>query len=330
MTWRVFYSYSHKDAELREKLATHLRPLVHQRKIVEWCDREIEPGTDWQTAINEQLESAHLILLLLSADYLASEYCFGVEVERALERLKRGDARVVPVLLRPCLWDESRFSELQIIPRSARAISSWTSEDEAFQAVARELRELVSQEPPAASQRAAAGGDLEALRPSMELVRGQISAYAQLYERTRQRMPTSPERTVRLSDILHKMRALAVAAYPLLDELANSPSPGDRLAAIAILQVFATERALPFIVQVVSSEKPFVTYQALKALHFAVGALDPRFYPQLMEAMHKAQDALNSASVADDSDRQEILRNARSELNATIESLSVQGGKSEG
>ena len=79
MAWRVFYSYSHKDAELRERLATYLAPLKQQQKIIEWHDRKIEPGANLDTEINAQLESAHLILFLLSADFLASEYCFGVE-----------------------------------------------------------------------------------------------------------------------------------------------------------------------------------------------------------------------------------------------------------
>ena len=73
-----------------------------------------------------------------------------------------------------------------------------------------------------------------------------------------------------------QMRALATASYPLLDELCNSPSPGERLAAVAILQVFATEQSLQFLVRLVGSEKPFVGYHAAKALQFAVGALDAR------------------------------------------------------
>jgi hypothetical protein len=89
MAWRVFYSYCHEDAALREKLGTYLAPLKHQGKIVEWHDRKIEPGAEWQAEISTQLKSAHLILLLISADFLASEYCFGVEVEQALTRLKR-------------------------------------------------------------------------------------------------------------------------------------------------------------------------------------------------------------------------------------------------
>jgi len=78
-------------------------------------------------------------VLLISADFLASEYCFGVEVEKAFARLKRGEVKVVPILLKPCLWEESRFSVLQIIPRDARAITSWASTEEAFKDVAQEI-----------------------------------------------------------------------------------------------------------------------------------------------------------------------------------------------
>jgi hypothetical protein len=120
MAWRLFYSYSHKDAELRERLGTHLAPLKRRQKISEWHDRKIEPGANWHTEISSQLETANLILFLLSADFMDSEYCFGVEVERAMERAKRAEVKIAPILLRPCLWQESPFSELQIIPRDAR------------------------------------------------------------------------------------------------------------------------------------------------------------------------------------------------------------------
>jgi len=104
MTWRIFYSYSHADAGWRNRLATYLAPLKQKNRIAEWYDREIQPGSDWNGAISTQLDSADLYLMLISAEFLASDYCFGVEVERALARLKRGEAKVVPVLLKSCLW----------------------------------------------------------------------------------------------------------------------------------------------------------------------------------------------------------------------------------
>ena len=98
MTWRVFYSYSHKDTELRNQIGTFLAPLRHNNKIVEWHDRKIEPGANWQNEISDRLDSAHLISLLISADFLASDYCFGVEVEKAMRRLKRGAVRIAPMI----------------------------------------------------------------------------------------------------------------------------------------------------------------------------------------------------------------------------------------
>jgi HEAT repeats len=126
-----------------------------------------------------------------------------------------------------------------------------------------------------------------------------------------------------MEQIFEKMRALATASYPLLDELASSPFPGERLAAVAILQVFATEQYLPFLVKLVGSEKPFVGYHATKALRFAVGSLDPHVYPQLLEAIHTAQKALESASVGFDTDRGTVLRAAEEELQQTIQTLST-------
>lgn len=324
MGWQVFYSYSHKDAELRERLSIYLAPLARQKKIAEWHDRQIEPGADWENEISSHLESADLILLLVSADFLASEYCFGVEVERALTRLKQGVAKVIPILLRPCLWEESRFSELQIIPRNAKPITSWLSPEEALTDVASEISKLVSASPPLPPD--PARPEVRGFQSSLDLVRGQVRSYARLYERTRQRMKSSDERTRRMGDIFKRMHSLTTAYYPLLDELSRSPSPGERLAAVAILQVFATEEYLPFLVKLVGSEKPYVAYQAAKALHFAVGASDPNVYPKLLDGIRQAQASLTSAT----GDRQRVLRAAEMELLATVDSLSVASVKPDG
>lgn len=323
MVWKVFYSYSHKDAEFRERLGTYLAPLAHQKKIVEWYDRKIEPGADWDTEIRDELNSAHLIVLLISEDFLASEYCFGVEVERALTRLKQGYAKVVPILLKPCLWQESRFSELQIIPRHAKAITSWTSREEAFVEVATEIRSLITEPPPPLPQTTPKAGAVESVESSLSLVYDQVRSYAHLYERIRQRMRPSHDRTRRMEEVFQKMRKLATASYPLLDELADSPSPGERLAAVAILQVFASEQYLPLLVQLVRSEKPFVGYHATRALSFAVGGIDPRAHPQLLQAILDARAALKSADAGFDTDRQTVLREAEQTLRATMDSLAA-------
>ena len=327
MSWRIFYSYSHKDAELRQTLATFLAPLKQKGKIVEWYDRQIRPGADWNKEISSELDSANLILLLVSADFLASDYCDGVEVEKAMTRLKRKEVEVVPILLRQCLWKESRFSELQFIPRNDRPIVGSSSLDEAFAEVAREIQQIVAIAPSLASgvsQPAAKRFD-----SSLDLVRDQIRSYSRQYERTRQRMRPSHARTQRMEEVFERMRQLTPCAYPLMDELAESPSPGERLCSVAILQLFAAKEYLPFLVQMVGSEKPFVGYHAIKALRFAVGALDPLYHQELSAALDKAEAALRSAAVGLDTDRQRLLREAKDELSRTTKELSAGGAKSD-
>ncbi|CAD6561487.1 toll/interleukin-1 receptor domain-containing protein [Paraburkholderia sabiae] len=325
MSRRVFYSYSHVDAELRANLASHLATLVQQGKIEEWHDRKITPGKDWDQEISDALESADIILLLVSADFLASEYSFGVEVDRALALVKEKDIHVIPVLLRPCLWEESRFSALQPLPRNQQPVTSWPSRDDAFKEIAREIGNLASQPRPQRTPVNTAAVRADQTAQSLELIREQIYAYARLYEMTRQRMSASAERTARMEQIFQSMKSIAVSCYPMLSELSSSRAPGERLAAIAILQTFATAQALPFLVKMIGSEKPFVGYQAAKALKLAVERLDPRVHPQLLQSILDAQAADAIAMLGHDTDRVKLLREAERELRAHMKALSTPG-----
>lgn len=328
MGWNVFYSYAHEDDELRNKLASFLAPLRQQSRITEWHDRKTEPGAPWDAEIRSKLSQANLFLFLLSYEFLASDYCFGVEVENAFERAKLGQARVVPILIKPCLWEDSRFSALQIVPRDAKPICS--SDDprsaslELFREVAKEIRDIVAQEPPQPEERKAEHPEVHKFDTALELVRNQVRSYAHIYERARQRMPPSDARTARMEQIMTSMRNLATASYPLLHELAASPSPGERLAAVAILQVFASESLLPFLVGLVKSEKPFVCFHALKALRFAVNSLDPTSYDALTRAVEEAKAALQQVhpAVGPGTDRARMLADAEQELRANIDSIS--------
>ena len=95
----VFYSYAHKDAKLRDELGKHLVPLKRQGFIVDWYDRNISAGKEWEQEIDDYLNTAHIILLLISPDFLASEYCYSIEMISAMERHYAGEARVIPIIL---------------------------------------------------------------------------------------------------------------------------------------------------------------------------------------------------------------------------------------
>ncbi|MBS0205465.1 MAG: toll/interleukin-1 receptor domain-containing protein [Planctomycetes bacterium] len=140
---RVFYSYSRKDKVLRDKLDAHLSLLKNEGKIVGWHDRDIEAGQDWATAIDENLNRADLILLLISSDFLASDYCYKLEMTQALKRHNAGTARVIPVILRPCDWRSAQFAALNALPDSGEAVTSWENEDAAFANIAAGIRRAV-------------------------------------------------------------------------------------------------------------------------------------------------------------------------------------------
>lgn len=149
---RVFISYSHKDEALRAELETHLALLKREGAIDVWSDHRIAAGSELDASISDALENADIVLLLLSADFIASDYCFGIEMKRALERHERREAVVVPVLLRPCDFNTAPFGRLKAIPTDARPVVKWPNRDDAFLDIVRHLRALLKR--PAAQSRA--------------------------------------------------------------------------------------------------------------------------------------------------------------------------------
>jgi len=141
----VFFSYAHKDEELRDELEKHLAILKRQGVIAGWHDRKIGPGREWQGQIDAHLNSAGIILLLVSSDFLASDYCYDNEMKRAMERHEAGEARVIPVILRPVDWKGAPFAKLQALPKDAKAVTTWPNRDEAFANVAQGIRAAVEE-----------------------------------------------------------------------------------------------------------------------------------------------------------------------------------------
>ena len=138
----LFFSYSHKDEPLKNELETHLKLLERQALISGWHDRKILPGSKWDQEIDHNLETAQIVLLLISADFIASEYCWGREVRMALERHESGEAIVVPIILRPCDWQSAPFAMLQGLPREMKPITSWTDRDAAWTDVSLGIRAI--------------------------------------------------------------------------------------------------------------------------------------------------------------------------------------------
>lgn len=136
----VFCSYAHKDAVWLRKLEAHLSVFKRQGLISLWHDRLISPGTNWAQEIDVHLETASVILLLVSADFFASDYCYGVEMKRALERHEANEARVIPIMVRQVEWADAPIAHLQALPTDARPLSMWRDKDTALAIVAAGIR----------------------------------------------------------------------------------------------------------------------------------------------------------------------------------------------
>jgi len=144
-TVKIFCSYAHKDQTFLSTLKTHLFPLQRRGLIDTWSDIDISPGTDWEKKIETHLNTAHIILLLISPDFMASDYCYSKEMQRALERHERDEARVIPIILRPVDWQDTPLGKLQALPLTAKPVVLWTDLDAAFFDVALGIRKAVEE-----------------------------------------------------------------------------------------------------------------------------------------------------------------------------------------
>ncbi len=144
---RLFFSYSHKDSELRRELDAHLSPLKREGLIQGWYDREIVAGAEWNEEIERNLEAADIILLLVSADFINSDYCYEKEMMRAMEKHASGDARVIPIILRECNWQSTHFGKLQALPTNLMPITDnlWPSRDAVWTDVVKVIREAIGE-----------------------------------------------------------------------------------------------------------------------------------------------------------------------------------------
>jgi hypothetical protein len=143
MAARVFFSYSHDDEQHRNQLEKHLALLSRQGHIETWHDRHIPAGGELDDYIDHEINRADIILLLVSASFIASAYCYSLEMARAMERHEKGEARVVPVIVRDCDWHSAPFGKLKAVPTDGKPIVSWTNFDAAYTDVAKEIRRLV-------------------------------------------------------------------------------------------------------------------------------------------------------------------------------------------
>jgi hypothetical protein len=144
-TIEIFLCYAHEDKAFLKKLEQHLAPLKRQGLITAWHDGDIHAGATWEQEIHVHLHSAQLVLLLVSPSFMDSDYCYSIEMTQALERQRRGESRVIPVIVRAVYWQGEPLGALQVLPPDGKPIASWRHQDEAFLKVIEGIRQVVEE-----------------------------------------------------------------------------------------------------------------------------------------------------------------------------------------
>jgi hypothetical protein len=141
----IFFSYAREDQKLLHQLQKFLKPLKQAGLVNDWHDGNISPGKQWADEITRHLNTAHIILLLVSVDFIDSDFCQSVEIKRAMERNEAGEARVIPVILRPVNWWGELFGRLQALPMGAVPVTKWRNREDAFLIIAEGIRKAVEE-----------------------------------------------------------------------------------------------------------------------------------------------------------------------------------------
>ena len=142
---RLFISYAHKDESFRAELDAHLKLLQRIGLVQKWDDRLLKAGEEWKAGIDENLERADMVLLLVSADFINSDFCWKKEMDRALERHEAGEAQVIPVIIRDANWTKAKFATLQALPREGKAVALWPDRDSAWRNVAEGIQKAAEE-----------------------------------------------------------------------------------------------------------------------------------------------------------------------------------------
>jgi len=215
-TISVFYSYSHKDESLRDSLETHLSILSRKGIVSSWHDRRILPGCEWEKEIDENIRTADLILLLVSPDFIASDYCFGKELSIAIENHESKKSMVIPVIIRPVDWEDAPFAKLQALPTDALPVTNWTNQDQAWLDIAQGIKKAVKE----LAKQKNRDGEHAGLLSMRDVLTKEVDRMEAIFESLDDRecsgLSTGLIELDHVIDGLHSSQLLVIASRPLM------------------------------------------------------------------------------------------------------------------
>lgn len=144
MATEIFFSYAHEDEDLMDEVRRQLIIFERTGKIIKWHDRLIPIGAEWKEEIDDRINRADVILLFISPSFIESKYCYDIEVKEAIRRHELREAIVIPIILRPCAWQEAPFGKLQALPKDGKPITQWEDVDQVCLEVAESIMKRIS------------------------------------------------------------------------------------------------------------------------------------------------------------------------------------------
>lgn len=202
----VFCCYAREDQKMLKQLKKHLTPLERQGQIVIRSDMDLNAGVEWEKELHQYLESADVILLLISPDFIASDYCYSIEMEQALTRHNEGSARVIAILLRAIFLQDVPFAKLQIIPTNAKPVTNWSDRDDAFEHITSKVYEVVSELRDKQAQIKVEGDRREQQRPELVAQLQTIPKSAKPVTNRSDRDEASHDTTPQVTPIVSELR----------------------------------------------------------------------------------------------------------------------------
>lgn len=139
---KVFISYAHADESYKEELEKRLALLKHNGTIESWNGKEILPEIEWDKEIKRQIQESQMILLLISNDFLVSDYINDIEIKLALDRYRKGEVIIVPIIIRPNAFSDFEIGKFQVLPKDGRPVSTWENQDEAWEDIISHLNRV--------------------------------------------------------------------------------------------------------------------------------------------------------------------------------------------
>jgi TIR domain len=139
----VFFCYAYQNEDMRNQLEKHLSIMQRQGLIIAWHDSKISAGLEWEREANVHLNKAHIILLLISPDFMNSDYCYSNQMKRALDRHEKREAIVIPVLLRSVDLEGTPLEQLKALPTNGKFVTRWRSRDDAFTNISKGIRNAI-------------------------------------------------------------------------------------------------------------------------------------------------------------------------------------------